>query len=258
MRLQLLPSTFDENGNASAQQPLSCFVIDNCLAIDAGSLAMATASVQKKQIRDIVLTHTHLDHIAGLPLFVDDLFTSLDEPIRVHATKEVIEKLQKNIFNWEIYPNFSELNNENGAVLEYCQFEIGSQIFIKHLNIKSLEVNHKVQTVGFLIGDKKSKIAFTSDTAEMDGFWKVVNVEKSLAAILIECAFPDELKNLASQSHHLTPAILKTELEKLKNTNCPIYVINMKPMYREKIVKQIEKLEIENLQILEVGKIYEW
>ena len=219
---------------------------------------MATTSIQKKQIRDVVLTHAHLDHIAGLPFFIDDLFVSLEEPIRVHATKEVIEKLQKNIFNWEIYPNFSELHNKVGAVLEYCQFEIGTEISVKHLSIKSLEVNHKVQTVGFLIADEKSKIAFTSDTAEMDGFWKVVNAEKSLAAILIECAFPDELENLALQSHHLTPAILKMELGKLKNTNCPIYVINMKPVYREKIVKQIEKLAIENLQILEVGKIYEW
>ncbi|MCA1623932.1 MAG: 3',5'-cyclic-nucleotide phosphodiesterase [Acidobacteria bacterium] len=258
MRLQLLPSTLSETGNASVQQHLSCFVIDDCLAIDAGSLAIATTSIQKKQIRDVVLTHAHLDHIAGLPLFIDDLFASLEEPIRVHATKEVIENLQRHIFNWEIYPNFSELHNENGAVLKYYQFEIGTEKFIKHLCLKALEVNHKVQTVGFLIADEKSKIAFTSDTAEMDGFWKAINAEKSLAAILIECAFPDELKKLASQSYHLTPTTLKTELENLKSTTCPIYVINIKPMYREKIVKQIEELEIENLRILEVGKIYEW
>ncbi len=74
MKLQLLPGTFDENGMASPRQHLSCFVVDDCVAIDAGSLAMAASTVQRKQIRDVVLTHAHLDHIAGLPLFIDDLF----------------------------------------------------------------------------------------------------------------------------------------------------------------------------------------
>ena len=68
MKLQLLPSTFDENGRASPRQHLTCFVIDDCVAIDAGSLAMSVNPVQRKNIRDIVLTHAHLDHIAGLPL----------------------------------------------------------------------------------------------------------------------------------------------------------------------------------------------
>ena len=37
---------------------------------------MAASSVQQSAIRDVVLTHAHLDHIAGLPLFIDDLFST--------------------------------------------------------------------------------------------------------------------------------------------------------------------------------------
>src|SRR3954464_8961290 len=119
MKLQLLPSTFEEDGRASARQHLACFVVDDLVAIDAGSLAMATTSVQKKQIRDVVLTHAHLDHIAGLPLFIDDLFATLTAPIRIHACHGVIEALESHIFNWSVYPRFSELANSNGAVIEY-------------------------------------------------------------------------------------------------------------------------------------------
>jgi cAMP phosphodiesterase len=257
MKLQLLPSTFDATGFCSQQQHLSCFVIDDCLAIDAGSLAMATTAVQKEQIRNVILTHAHLDHIAGLPLFIDDMFVSLDEPVRVYATKEVIAILEDNIFNWEVYPKFSELKNKRGAVMRFVQIEIETEIFIKHLRIKPVEVNHGVQTVGYLISDDKSNIAVTGDTAKTDKFWDIVNREKSPAAILIECAFPDELEDLAFKSHHSTPSVVQRELKKLKHTNCPVYVINMKPMYRERIVKQIENLKIENLHILEIGKIYE-
>ena len=75
---------------------------------------------------------------------------------------------------------------------------------------------------------------------------------------MIECAFPDELEELAEASHHLTPQLLKKEICKFRHKDCPIYVINLKPMYRNQIIKQLEKLQIENLNILEVGKVYEF
>ncbi len=257
MKFQLLPSTFDENGCASARQHLACFVIDDCLAIDAGSLAMASSKEQKKQIRDIVLTHAHLDHIAGLPLFIDDLFAVLTEPIRIYASDEVIDLLEEHIFNWEIYPRFSELTNKNGAVLEYCQFEVGKTFQIKHLKMRAIKVNHRVPTVGFIISDGKSMIALSSDTSKMKGFWKKINKEDKMDAVLVECAFPNRLNGLAKVSHHLTPNSLRKEIEKLEK-DCPIYVINLKPMYHDEIILELAELDIENLQVLEVGKIYEW
>jgi cAMP phosphodiesterase len=232
-------------------------VIDNCLAIDAGSLAMATTLEQKERIRDVVLTHAHLDHIAGLPLFVDDLFATLTEPIRVYGSEEVIECLHKHIFNWEIYPRFSELTNENGRVLEYRKFEVGKSFDIKHLKLRAIEVNHKVPTVGFIVSDTSSSIAFTSDTSKMSGFWKKINMEEKLDALFIECAFPNELKKLAKISHHLTPKSLEKEIEKLEK-DCPIYVVNLKPMYHDEIVRELKELKTKNLRVLEVGRIYDF
>lgn len=258
MKFQLLPSTFEENGCASPKQHLACFVVDDCAAIDAGSLAMASSQKQKKQIRDIVLTHAHLDHIAGLPLFVDDLFAGLTEPIRVHATAEVIEILERDVFNWQVYPRFSELRNDFGAVLEYLPFEIGREFSVKHLGFKPVKVNHLVSSVGFVISDRKTTFALSGDTTEMTDFWEVVNGEKKIDTLLIECALPDELAELANLSHHLTPKTLQREIAKLRRTETPIYIINMKPMYRAEIVRQIEDLKIENLQFLEVGKIYDF
>lgn len=258
MKFQLLPSTFDEDGSASARQHLSCFVIDDCVAIDAGSLAMSSTKPQKNQIRDVILTHAHLDHIAGLPLFIDDLFSNLTEAVRVYAAEEVIEILERDIFNWSVYPRFSELKNENGAVLEYRSFETGREFNVKHLRVKAVEVNHKVPSVGFIVSDGKTKFAISGDTASTSEFWKELNKETHLDAVLIECAFPDELSELAEASHHLTPKSLKCELQNIKHQNCPIFVINLKPMYRDQIVRQLEELEIETLEILEVGKVYNW
>lgn len=258
MKVQLLPTTFDENGCATAQQHLSCLVIDDCVAIDAGSLATAASEIQRQKIRNIILTHAHLDHIAGLPLFVDDLFAGLREPICVHAAEEVIEVLETNLFNWAIYPRFSELENDYGKVLRYQKFEAEKTFAAEHLNFKPIEVNHKVPSVGFIVSDAETKIAVSGDTGEMDKFWQIVNTEDKIDALLIECAFPDKLNELAHSSHHLTPKNLQNELLKFKHKNCPIYVINIKPIYREQVISELNELKIRNLQILQVGKIYEF
>lgn len=257
MKFQLLPSSFEENGQASPRQHLACFVIDDVVSIDAGSLAMSTTSVQKKQIRDVILTHAHLDHIAGLPLFIDDLFATIRRPIQVFATQEIIDILERDIFNWSIYPRFSELENTNGKVMQYRAYKPGEEFSVQHLHIKALEVNHKVPCFGLVISDEKTKIAFTGDTAVMDDFWRNLNTEKNLSAVLVECAFPNELEELAQISYHLTPKTLKNELEKF-NGDCPIYVVNIKPMYYEQIIKELDELQIENLHILEVGKVYDF
>lgn len=258
MKIQLLPSTFDTAGSASPRQHLSCFVVDDCVAIDAGSLAMAASAEQKKRIRDVVLTHAHLDHIAGLPLFIDDLFARLEQPVSVYAVAEVIKILEKDVFNWDLYPSFSELQNDNGVVLEYREFSAGKSFEVKHLTFEPVRVNHKVPTVGFIVTDQKTTFALSGDTSAMRDFWKRVNRVDKLDALLIECAFPNELKHLAEVSHHLTPDTLQQELKKFSQTDCPIFVVNLKPMYRDQIITELERLEIQNLQIFEVGRVYRW
>ncbi len=257
MKFQLLPSTI-EDGIAVNKQHLACFVIDDRVAIDAGCLSISSSEVQKRQIRDVVLTHAHIDHVAGLPLFIDDLFSELESPVRVHSSEEIIDVLRKNIFNWEVYPDFSELRNSHGPVLEYNYFDSNQMIEIGDLRIKAIPVNHKVPSFGFVISGGKTKIALSGDTAEMNEFWTEINSTKGISAVFIECAFPDELEDLAQVSHHFTPARLENELRKFELPDCPVYVINIKPVYRDATISQLHQLDIPNLHIMDVGKVYEF
>ena len=135
MKIQLLPSTFDEHGCATPQQHLPCFLFDDCLAVDAGSIALAVTDAQRQSVRDIIITHPHLDHIATLPIFVDDLFAELRQPICVYATEETIKTLEKHVFNWEIFPRFSELANDFCTVLKFKPIILREKFVIKHFEI---------------------------------------------------------------------------------------------------------------------------
>ncbi|CAN5159838.1 hypothetical protein BH20ACI2_BH20ACI2_04190 [soil metagenome] len=258
MKIQLLPSTIDENGVASDRQHLLSMIVDDRVAVDAGCLALSCSDRQREQVRDILLTHTHLDHIAGLPLFIDDLFASLTEPIRIHATRPMIDILERDIFNWAIYPRFSELSNKFGSVIEYREFESGTSFDVQHLSVQSVHVNHQVSAVGYLISDFESTVAITGDTAETDEFWELCNQARSLKAVLVECAFPNELEQLSIDSNHLTPARLRLELGKLSNKKVPVFIINLKPMYRDKVIQQISGEVIPQAEILKVGKVYDF
>jgi len=243
---------------ATLEQRLTCFVIDDCVAVDAGSIAIALNGEQRNTVRDIIVTHPHMDHVASLPIFIDDLYPSLQEPIRIYATEEVIELLERDVFNWNVYPRFSDLKNDYGPVMEYIPIPIGAPFGVAHLNVVAVPVNHIVPTVGLVVSDGQTSVAFSSDTAETDEFWKIVNEMKGLDALLIEASFPDRMAKLAHVSRHFTPASLGQELKKLTHNGMDIMAVHLKPSYREEIVEQLAALNIPKLGVMEPGRVYEW
>lgn len=257
MKFQLLPSSFEEDGSPSARQHLACLVINDRLAVDAGSLAMAATDNIRRQLRDIVLTHAHLDHIAGLPLFVDDLFATLDRPIMVHALKDVIEVLERDVFNWSVFPRFSELSIASGSAIEYKAVQYGNNFEAAGFNCTLFRTDHKVPAAGVTVSDGKSTVVITGDTATLDALKEAVSDIEDLRAILVECAFPNELADIARNSHHMTPAVLNEQLAKL-HPNCPVFVINIKPRYHDQVVRQIDELKIKGLEVMSVGTPYFW
>ncbi len=207
MKIQLLPSSFDSQGCATSEQRLTCFLIDDNVTIDAGSIAIALTDAQRRSVRSIIVTHPHMDHIASLPIFVDDLFAELEEP---------------------------------------------------HLRMTAVPVNHIVPTVGLLVSDGKTTVGFSSDTAETDEFWTMLNRAPHLDALLIETSFPNSMHKLAEAAKHLTPAMLAKELGKLNHNGMDILAVHLKPAYRDALISELAGLKIPSLKVMEPGRTYEW
>lgn len=258
MKIQQLPSSFDSNGQISLEQRLTCFLIDDSVAIDAGSLAISTTDQQRRSVRDIIVTHPHIDHVASLPIFIDDLFSSLQEPVRVYATPEVINILERDLFNWSLYPRFSELKNMHGSVLDYVPVEIGKEFKVAHLKVRAIPVTHSVPTIGLIVSDGTSTVAFSSDTAKTDEFWHAVNSVDRVSAIFIEASFPNSMTELATLSFHLTPNSLKEELSKLERQDVDILAVHLKPSFRAEVVKELEALNLPRLRVMQPGIYYEF
>lgn len=258
MKIQLLPSSFDSQGQATGDQRLTCYLIDDCVAVDAGSVAIALSDSQRQRVRDIIVTHPHMDHIASLPIFIDDLFASLKEPVRVHATQVVIDSLERDVFNWNVYPRFSELTNEHGPVMKYLPITLGEEFQLAHLRVTAVAVNHIVPTIGLLISDERTSVAFSSDTAETQDFWDLLNRTPHLDALLIEASFPNSMAQLAETTRHFTPASLHEELKKLNHNGLDILTVHLKPTYRETLIEELKALGIPKLEVMQPGRTYSW
>jgi cAMP phosphodiesterase len=258
LKIQLLPSSFDQQGHATLEQRLTCFLIDDRVTVDAGSIAIALTDAQRNTVRDIIVTHPHMDHIASLPIFVDDLFAQLEKPIRIYATEEVIGLLERDVFNGNVYPRFSELENSHGPVMEYIPIRVGEEFQVAHLRVTAVAVNHIVPTIGLVVSDGKATVAFSSDTAETDDFWELTNNVPHLNALLIEASFPNSMQQLAVVSKHLTPATLSNELQKLNHKGMDILAVHLKAAYRETLIAELASLGISNLHAMDPGRTYEW
>ena len=258
MKIKLLPSTIDPEGRASPEQRLSCFVVDGRVCIDAGSIAIGLTEAERGAVRDVVVTHPHMDHVATLPIFVDDLFGFLEEPVRVHATQEVCGLLVRDVFNGTVYPPFQDFDNGRTRVMQFVPFDVGEEFAVAHLRVKAVPVSHIVPTVGLVVSDGERTVGFSSDTSATEEFWRLANREPRLDALLIEASFPNSLRKLADVSGHLTPEGLGAELRKLRHEDLDILAMHLKPSFRRQLVEELEALGVPRLSAMEPGREYEW
>ncbi|MGI8811487.1 MAG: MBL fold metallo-hydrolase [Pyrinomonadaceae bacterium] len=145
-----------------------------------------------------------------------------------------------------------------GPIGKYHELSIGRSTRIADLDFLPVAVEHRVPAVGFVISDESSAIALSGDTAEMNAFWDAVNEVGDLSALFLECALPDEMEELARASCHMTPLRLGNELRKFQHSDCPIYAINLKPIYRDRTIDQLMALNDPRIRVLDVGMTYEF
>jgi len=231
------------------------FLLDGKVALDAGSICEALTLPEILRIDHIVLTHSHFDHVKGIPLLADLLIGRRDDPVVVHASPECIETLRRDVFNEKLWPDFTRLPTKGHAVIQLEPFEIGRTWQLGPYRITSQLVNHPVEAVGLVVEKGKSALAISGDTGPTDAFWELVNDRKTLKALLLETSFPEAMHELAEASGHLTPRTLRAEIEgKLRQDGVPIHLYHLKPAFLAQLEKEIRAMGLPHLHILEADQ----
>ena len=116
MKLKVLKASEEEG-----RRKITSFTVER-LVIDAGNL-FSLFNLHTGPL-NLLLTHSHLDHIVDLPFFIDFTFAEMTESVKVYASKETISAVRENIFNGAIWPDLSELKLTSGSpVVEFVEIK---------------------------------------------------------------------------------------------------------------------------------------
>lgn len=215
------------------------FLVDHDILIDAGTGVADLSIAELAAIDHVFLTHTHLDHIAALPLMIDTVADRRCRPLTVYGTETVLTILRQHIFNDAIWPDFSTLPSADKPFMRYQPIELGQKIGLEGRNFTALPVEHTVPAVGYHLDSGSASLVFSGDTGICDAFWYAVNRIDNLKHLIIECAFSNREQALAMRSKHLCPALLAVELHKLER-QCDIHITHLKPGQIELTMEEIE------------------
>src|SRR4030042_3510517 len=227
------------------------FLLDGKILFDTGSLTNILDIEGQLKIKDIFITHSHLDHILGIPFLADNLiFRKKRHRVNIFSIPSVIKTIRKSLLDGSVWPDFTVIPNTHEGILNLIELKSDHSITIDDYTITAYPVHHSVPATGYLVEDgKKRRFFYTGDTGPTDSTWeKMEGIQ--LHSLLIEVSFPMRMEEMALRTGHLTPRLLKKELLKIIPHPERIFVIHVKPQYFETIKSELQKLNIKGLKLL--------
>jgi 3',5'-cyclic-nucleotide phosphodiesterase len=211
------------------------------------------------RIKGYLISHAHLDHIEGLIVASPD-----DSKKPIYALASVNERIERNYFNWEAWPNFGD-SGKPPALKKYHYENLApgqkTPLAGTGMDVTAFPLSHGgVESTAFLIENGDDALLCFGDTGpdavekttKIHDVWAAVAgkvKERRLKAVIIESSYsnaqPD--KQLFG---HLTPAWLLKSLHDLDEQagggalkNLPIIVSHIKYSLRKGDQPQVEILK---------------
>lgn len=254
MKLRILGCSGGIGGSARTTSML----LDDDVLIDAGTGVGDLSLDELGLIDHVFVTHSHLDHIACIPLMVDSAGFLRSEPLTVHAPAATLESLRQHIFNWKIWPDFTQIPSAARPSMRYHALETGQSVELGGRKITALPANHVVPAVGYRLDSGAASLVFSGDTTTNDALWEEVNRIGNLRYLIIETAFCNEEKDLAVLSKHFCPSMLAEELLKLK-AEPEIYITHLKPGEVELTMQEVGAcVQGRAPRMLQNGQVFEF
>ncbi|MFN3375110.1 MAG: 3',5'-cyclic-nucleotide phosphodiesterase [Burkholderiaceae bacterium] len=218
------------------------FLVDDSILIDAGTGVGDLSLDEMACVRHVFLTHSHLDHVAALPLMLDAVGARLPGPLQVHGLPATLQALQAHVFNNVIWPDFARIPSSDRPFLQYCPLDTGVCITLDGLDLEVLPAKHTVPAVGYALRGERGWWVFSGDTGRNPAFWTRLQ-RMEVAVLVIETAFSGNESVLADRSGHLSsPALAQELVNRPGSPDYPIFITHTKPSEADLIIQEIRHI----------------
>jgi ribonuclease BN (tRNA processing enzyme) len=254
VRVTLVPSSVA--GDPDLQFATSVLV-NAAVALDAGCLGLYGTPAEQARVKHMFLTHSHIDHVASLPILLNNTYRGDGDCVTVYGSAAVLDCLRRDLFNDRLWPDFIRISAVRPPYLKLQQLEAGRPVEAAGLRVTPVEVNHAVPTFGFVVEEPGAAVAFPSDTGPTEAIWELANRTADLRAVFLEVTLPNEQGWLADLSRHLTPELFAVEVGKVKRA-VPVIAVHIHPAYHAQVVRELEALGLPGVQVGRFGVPYQF
>lgn len=197
------------------------------IEIPADSPLSLEGVVLHHHIKAYVISHAHLDHVAGMVINAPD-----DSSKPILGLPSTIDYIRDHLFNWKIWPNFGD--DGEGFQLkkyQYVRLTPGEPYPVDQtaMVVIPYELSHSggYLSTAFLVEADGAYLLYFGDTGpdaveESDRMYQVWTAvaplvrEKRLHGMFLECSFPSDHPD-NQLFGHLTPTWMMEELRTLAN-----------------------------------------
>jgi 3',5'-cyclic-nucleotide phosphodiesterase len=181
--------------------------------------------VLAEQIKGYLISHAHLDHVAGLVIASPD-----DARKPIYGLPSTLDDIQNSYFNWDAWPNFGT-GGEEPRLKKYAMTELApgktQALDGTAMQVTAYPLSHGgVESTTFLIESGEDALLCFGDTGpdEVEKSTAIADVwtavaglvkEKRLKAVIIEVSY-DNSQPDKQLFGHLTPAWLQKSLTGLE------------------------------------------
>ncbi len=229
---------------------LTTFLVDGETALDAGALTETLPLAAQRRVRRVVLTHAHFDHFASLPFLAANLYGRTASTLEILAPRPVLAAVRAHVFNEVTWPDFSKHPSPSRPTIRFRALPEGKAVAAGSVSLTALAVNHIVPAYGYVVAKKGASVVFSGDTGPTERIWRAARRLTNLKAIFLECSYSDGEEDLALDSLHMTPKLIRQEITKAP-PRVPIYLYHLKPFSLPRIRREIAALSEPRLRLLE-------
>lgn len=253
------------SGSIAAGSSTTAFLLDETVLIDAGTGVGELSLEAMMRIDEILVSHSHLDHVLAIPLLADSVMKARlaqpeRGPIRVRGLPETLAALSAHLFNGQIWPDFTAIPSAPWPILRLEPFVLGETLTVgpsgRQRQIEVLPAAHTVPACGFAIQTPRGLWVFSGDTGPNPALWAALQGRR-VAHLVIETAFGDEERWLADLSGHLAPGSLAQELAQLAGS-VNVHITHPKPGELAAVTAQVRAIVSDHrIEPLVRGRVFE-
>jgi ribonuclease BN (tRNA processing enzyme) len=234
----------------------SAFLINDKILIDGGTVTGALTVPEQLSIEHAIISHAHLDHVTGLAYLTETLaFCEIGAAVTISGIDPVVSALRSGVFNNSLWPDFSKIPHPDVPVVKYRTLIEEVENRVADLWVTPVAVSHTVPAAGFIVHDGSTAVIYSGDTGPTDALWRSARGLRGLRAIILECAFPNRLGPLAQVAKHMTPALIRRELDKLP-PDVPVWIFHVKPQFHEELAEELSRIDGNRISIVVQDRVY--